>query len=102
MHQADEQITKEFPLHTNECAFDTGGVARDMLSAFWEQAYLNMFDGGNLFIPAVHHPVDMEKFPTLGAIISHGYLACANKNYFSSASSCFVRASYKDQRQSDC
>ena len=60
----------------DECAIDTGGVARDMLCVFWEKAYSKMFDGGNLFIPAVHHQVEMDKFPTLGAIISHGYLSC--------------------------
>ena len=35
-----------------------------------------MFDGGSLLIPAVHHQVDMSKFPLLGIILSHGYLAC--------------------------
>jgi len=35
-----------------------------------------MFDDGTLLIPAVHHQVEMEKFPLLGAIISHGHMAC--------------------------
>ena len=47
-----------------------------MLSMFWESAYLKMFDGGTLLIPAVHHQVEMEKFPLLGIVISHGYIAC--------------------------
>ena len=34
---------------------------------------MKMFDGGALLIPAVHQ-VAMENFPTLGAILSHGYL----------------------------
>ena len=31
-----------------------------------------------MLIPAVHHKVDMEKFPVLGKIISHGYLVCGH------------------------
>ena len=79
MYQCDLGIVREFPLcvkYSEECAIDTGGVARDMLSMFWESAYLKMFDGGTLLIPAVHHQVEMEKFPLLGIVISHGYIAC--------------------------
>ena len=50
-----------------------GGVARDAFSAFWENAYLAMFDGESLLILAIHHKVDMNKFPVLGLILSHGY-----------------------------
>ena len=59
-----------------EQAIDAGGIARDMLSMFWKKiyAYMKMSDGGALLIPAVHHQVAMENFPTHGAILSHGYL----------------------------
>ena len=79
LYQRDVGIAREFPLcvkYLDERAIDTGGVARDMLSMFWESVYIKMFDGGTLLIPAVHHQVEMEKFPFLGTIISHGYIAC--------------------------
>ena len=79
LYQCDLGIVREFPLrvkYLDERAIDTGGVARDMLSMFWESVYVKMFDGGTLLIPAVHHQVEMEKFPLLGTVISHGYIAC--------------------------
>lgn len=60
----------------DEQAIDAGGVARDAFSAFWEQAYLAMFDGGSLLIPAMHHKINMSKFPILCMILSHRYLVC--------------------------
>ena len=48
-----EEILGEFPFrvkYENEKACDTGGVCRDMFSSFWEEAYLQHFDGsGSLF-----------------------------------------------------
>ena len=79
LYQCDVGIAREFPLHVkylDERAIDMGGVARDMLSMFWESVYIKMFDGSTLLIPAVHHQVETEKFPFLGTIISHGYIAC--------------------------
>ena len=35
-----------------------------------------MFDGLSLLIPAIHHKVDMNKFPVLDLILYHGYLVC--------------------------
>lgn len=81
LYESNPSIVKEFPFTVkfkDERAVDAGGVARDALSAFWEHAYLTMFDGGSLLIPAVHHKVDMNKFPILGKIISHGYLVCGH------------------------
>lgn len=72
-------VVEEFPCRIQfkgERATDAGGVTRDMFSAFWERSYQHMFDGGSLLIPAVHHQVDMSKFPILGTILSHGYMAC--------------------------
>ena len=63
--QSNPSIVKEFPFtmrFKDKKAIDTGGVARDALSAFWEHAYLTMFDGGSLLIPAVHHKVNMKNF----------------------------------------
>lgn len=71
-----EEIMKEFPLriqYDTEIAYDAGGVLRDMLSAFWEVAYLKLFDGGSVLTPLLHAQVDMTTFPLLGKILSHGY-----------------------------
>ena len=56
-----------------EKAVDTGGVCRDMFSAFWDKAYEKASDA---LIPAVHPHVDMELFPLLGAIFSYGFKSC--------------------------
>ena len=68
----------QFPLRVSfegEKAIDVGGVYRDMLSAFWEEAYCHLFDGGCLLSPALHPQMDMSTFPIIGRIISHGYLS---------------------------
>ena len=36
--------------YLDERAMDTGGVARDMLSMFWESVYVKMLDGSTLLI----------------------------------------------------
>ena len=54
--------TCEVCMYLDELVMDTGGVARDMLSMFWESVYVKMFDGGTLLIPGVQHQVEMEKF----------------------------------------
>ena len=72
-------IIQEFPFRvtfTGEKAVDTGGVCRDMFSAFWDDAYLKSFDGGIVLTPAMHPGVSMNVFPILGTIISHGFLSC--------------------------
>ena len=73
-----EHILKEFPFrvsYVGEQAIDTGGVSRDMYSAFLDSAYINVFDGGNILVPAVHPGADMTNLPILGAILSHGFLS---------------------------
>ena len=75
-----DYILEEFPFrirYTKEKAIDTGGVSRDMFSACREDAYIAAFDGGNLLVPAFHPGTDMAKLPVLGAIMSHGFLACS-------------------------
>lgn len=73
-----EQVLKEYPFritYKNEKAIDTGGVSRDMFSAFWEIAYIKAFDGGNVLVPASHPSVDMGRLVILGTILSHGYMS---------------------------
>lgn len=75
----EENIMQEYPFwikFKGEKAVDCGGVSRDMLSGFWEVAYQTIFDGGSLLTPLVSSDTDMNVLPTIGTIISHGYLAC--------------------------
>ncbi len=57
-----------------EKAVDLGGVSRDVMSAFWQDAYLKWFDGSKLLVPMVNPDVDMSSLQYLGSIVSHGYL----------------------------
>ena len=58
-------ILLEYPFrvrYEKERAVDTGGVCRDMFSAFWEEVYevyLNNLDGESLLVPAIHPNTDM-------------------------------------------
>ena len=59
----------EFPLHVHfkgEKAIDVGDVFHDMLSAFWDEAYCTLFDGGCLLTPVLHPQMDLAVFPILG------------------------------------
>ena len=47
-----------------------------MFSGYWDEAYEKAFDGTNSLMPAVHPHVDMDLFPVLGAIFSHGFISC--------------------------
>ena len=72
------EVVVEYPICMcleDEMAVDAGGVARDVFSQFFSEAYLHLFDGSSLLYPAVHASVSMATFPTLGAITSHAYLA---------------------------
>ena len=76
---SDDHFLKEYPVYIQferELAVDSGGVRRDMLSAFWDEAYLQFFDGSNLLVPTIHPNVDISLLPKLGLILSHGYLVC--------------------------
>ena len=59
-----------------ESAIDTGGVFREMLSAFWEVAYSRCCDGDTLLVLLLHPGSDTNLFRKLGRILSHGYLQC--------------------------
>lgn len=72
-------ILKEYPLrirYDGEQAIDTGGVCRDMFSAFWSDVYLRHCDGERLFILANNPNTDCKNLPLLGTILSHGFLVC--------------------------
>ena len=71
-------VEDEFPLRVmfkGERGIDVGGVYRDMLSAFWKDAFVKMFDGGCLLSPVVHPDTDLSILPVIGKIVSHGYLS---------------------------
>ena len=73
----NESALREFPLRISfqdEIAFDSGGVSRDMFSAFWETAYCRFFEGACLLTPNLHATTDMSVLRLLGRIISHGFL----------------------------
>ena len=74
-----EEILKDFPFrvqYENERAIDTGGVCRDLFSAFWEKSYVKNFDGEKLLVPAVHPNTNMAVLRLLGTILSHGFMVC--------------------------
>ena len=52
----------------------TGGVSRDIFSAFWDKAYLKHFDGETLLVPAVHPNTELTTFPVLGTVLFHGFM----------------------------
>ena len=76
-------LYKEHPGITNECplemklkdelAVDLGGVSKDIVSGFWQEAYERLFDGSISFVPAVRPHVEFSFFEVLGKILSHGY-----------------------------
>ena len=75
----DADQLSEFPFrvrYENEKAIDTGGVCRDMFSAFWEKAYLKNFDGERLVVPCINPSISMDAFKSLGTILSHAYMSC--------------------------
>ena len=75
----DDAILESFPTifqFEGELAIDQGGVCRDMFSAFWEAAFEEQFDGTSLLAPINHAGLDFEALPTIGRIMSHGYLSC--------------------------
>ena len=72
-----QQFLNEYPIYIqfeNESAYDTGGVHCDMLSVFWEETYKRFFDGSCLLVPSINPTIDMHLLPTLGLVLSHGYL----------------------------
>jgi len=76
----DQAVINEHPFRVRlygERGVDTGGVTREMFSVFFEQMYIQLFDGSCLLYPAVHASMDMSNFIVLGTILSH---ACRNSS----------------------
>ena len=76
--QEVDDMVLEYPVrlkYANEKAWDKGGVSRDALSQFWDDTYAKMFDGGYLLTPVISPESDLSVLPTIGRILSHGYLA---------------------------
>lgn len=64
-----DDIILEYPLKiefNGEQAYDLGGVSRDAISAFWNEAYQKLFDGSTLFIPLMNPHSDFSSLPVLG------------------------------------
>ena len=53
-----------------EAAFDSGGVCKDMFSAYWEEGFKNCFDGNSILTPVIHQNIDMPSLPMLGTVLS--------------------------------
>ena len=73
-------MLKEFPFRISfvfEQAVDTGGVCRDLYSAFWDIAYVKHFDGERLLVPAVNPNTELLILPVLGKILVHGFMVCS-------------------------
>ena len=60
--------------YEGERALDTGGVMRDVFSAFWEEAIPRLFDGGSAVIPALTPHSEMILYSIVGTVLSHGFL----------------------------
>ena len=45
-----------------------------MFSAFIEESYLKLFDGGSLLTPIVHPHTQLSQLATLGTVISYAYI----------------------------
>ena len=60
--------------HEGERALDTGGVMRDVFSAFWKEAIPRLFDGGSAVIPALTPHSEMIIYSIVGTVLSHGFL----------------------------
>ena len=57
-----ESMVLEYPMrikYDNEKAWDGGGVSRDALSQFWDEAYSNLFDVGHLLTPMISPQSDL-------------------------------------------
>ena len=70
-------LVNEYPLFVQFCdelTVDTGGVTRDIFSAFFDDFYLRLFDGPSLLYPAVHASIEVNGFTTIGTILSNAYL----------------------------
>ena len=79
-----EHILLEYPFRIRfqgERAVDLGGVARDMFSAFYENACERLFNGCSLRCPVVHPEMDVSLLTTLGSC----YFTCIHGGRYPSS-----------------
>ena len=73
-----ESITMEYPMYMKfegEMAVDCGGVSRDVISGFWEEAYEKLFDGSTLLTPLMDPHINTAAvLPLVGRVLSHGFV----------------------------
>ena len=77
LYKKCESLPQEYPLEmkfTAERAVDLGGVSRDVMTAFWQDACEKLFNGNKLLVPVVSPHIDLSLLTTIGKILSHGYL----------------------------
>ena len=61
--------------YEGERAVHAGGVTRDVFSSFWDEAYLDRFDGGGVVVPVITpHDDDLVVYAVYGTILSHCFL----------------------------
>ena len=76
------RIVEECPMFIkfkDEAAIDAGGVQKDMLSGFWEEAYKKLFEGSSILTPMIHPQIDLTVFPILIPwIFGRWFSSCKN------------------------
>ena len=95
---SDKKFASEHPLYISfegEHAVDFGGVSRDMLSGFCEQAYKKLFDGCTLLTPVMHPQVDMPNPRTYRV----SWLPCL---WISPHSNCFTNSGLPNSGSTHC
>lgn len=91
-----DEILAEYPFHVRfegELGVDSGGVSRDMFSAFFESVYECLFDGSCLLCPVVHPEMDQTSLSVIGRILSHAYMVTGilpNRIAFPCLAQCFL------------
>jgi hypothetical protein len=58
-----------------EMGVDTGGLAREAFSIFWEEACAKYFDGPCVVTPLIHAGQQSLPLEVLGRVLSYGYIS---------------------------
>ena len=67
----------EYPMYVkfvDEAGVDEGGVQWDMFTAFWDDCYLQLFEGVTTVIPIVHPQISISVYAVIGRIISLNWI----------------------------
>ena len=78
LYSTQAEILNKYPFRVQfegEMAIDTGGVSREMFSAFFQEAYERYFDGCTFLTPVVNPHTTKSELTLLGLVISHAYLS---------------------------